>query len=791
MRGVSSLNRKLFRDLFRLQGQVITIALVVAAGIAAYVTMRGTWASLLDSRDAYYDRYRFSHVFAQCKRAPLALADRIEALPGVASVATRLVELVTLPLPDEPEPAAGQIVTIPDSGQQPPQNALALKSGRWPEPGRGDEILVLDSFANARNVAAGQTLSVILNGKERDLRVVGTALSPEFVFAMEPGAAMPEADRFAVMWMFREAAAPAFDLDGAFNSVVLRLQPGASEPAVLAAIDELLEPYGGFGAVGRSHQESNYFLEEELGQLEQMATFVPVIFLAVAAFLLNVVLSRLVWLQRGQIAALKALGYSDRAIGLHYLQLVSVVVVLGALVGLVLGVWLGRGYTELYTMYFRFPVLRYRLDASVASVAILVSLGAALVGALATMRRIARMPPAEAMRPPAPLAYTRSWVDRLGAVALFGQASRMIVREILRRPLRTALSSLGTAMAVAILVAGRFGVDAFEVLLDKVFQTAMTEDLAVNFIRPMPERAVRELGHLPGVHHAEGLRMVPVRVSSGPRARDALFDGREPGLRLRRLMDGELKDVALPEGGVLLTRKLAEILHVSVGEQVRVQLREGHRGTETVVVSGLIDEPYGLFGHMRLADLNRLMDEDRMVSMALLDVDPSALDDVRRRLRRRPHIRAVSRRMATIESFRRQTGAVWGAMTAILTLFAATIAVGVVYNNARVALSMRSRDLASLRVLGFTRAEISAVLLGELFVQVLLAIPIGLVLGTWMADGLMAMADPERFRMDAVISSRTYAFATLVTLLSGLVSALLVRRKLDRLDLIGVLKTRE
>lgn len=788
---MSALDRKLLRNLRTLAGQGITIALVVAAGIATYVCLQGTWRSLIRSRDAYYERHRFGDVFATLSRAPLSVAERVEAIEGVARAYPRVSELVSLPFEDEPEPAAGQILGIPTNAAQPPLNGVVLTGGRWPEPGHADEVLVLSSFAEARGLEPGATIDVILNGSRRELSMVGTALAPEFVFAMEPGQAMPEPNKFAVIWMFEDAVRAAFQLEGAFTDVVVQLQPDANEAAVIDAIDRLLEPYGGFGAVGRDLQASNYFLTQEIDQLENMATVAPIIFLGVAAFLLNIVLARLIHLQRPQIAALKALGYDDRAIAFHFVKLVSVVVVLGAVIGVGLGAWLGQGMTEMYTEWFHFPSLEFYMDARLAIVGIAVSLAAALVGAGFAVRSILALPAAEAMRPPPPARYTRSLLERIGVMAIFGTSARMVFREITRRPLRTALSAIGISMAVAIMVAGRFGMDAFEHLIDVTFQTAMTEDLAVTFIRPMPDRAVRELAHLPGVTRAEGMRVVPVRFSNGHRHRDSMIEGHPPDLSLRTLYDLHGQVVEVPREGVLLEGKLAEILGVGVGDTVTVQVREGQRGTFDVPVTGVIDTMYGLQGFMHIDAVNRLLSEGRTVSYVLLDIDPARMDDVRARLRDMRGVHGLFARTSLIERVRAQTGETWGAMTFVLTLFAVTIAIGVVYNNARVALSMRSRDLASLRVLGFTRAEISAVLLGELAVQVLLAIPIGLWLGGLMADAIMAGADPERYRMPVIISSQTYAFAAAVTMAAGLVSALLVRRKLDRLDLIGVLKTRE
>jgi len=787
---VAVLDRKLLRNLGTLKGQVVTIALVVACGVAGFTTMRSTWSSLLNSRDAYYERYRFADVFAQVKRAPESLAVRIEALDGVASVYTRVVDTITLPIEGMPDPAVGRVVSLPRSGR-PPMNDLALQQGRLPEPGHNDEVVVLDAFAEAHQLEPGDTLPAVLNGTLRQLRVVGTAMSPEYIFAIDPGDIAPDDKKFGVLWMEREAVAAAFDMEGAFNDVCIRMQRGASQDNLLSDLDRLLEPYGGFGAVGRDRQISNFYIEQEMAQLELQATMVPSIFLAVAAFLLNVVLSRLVQLQRPQIAALKALGYSDRAIGWHFLKLVSVIVLLGVALGIALGGWLGREMTELYTEYFRLPTLKYELDVAVVVSASAVSLLAAVVGGMGAVKSVVSLPPAEAMRPPPPASYKRMLVERLGVGKVLGESATMVLREIRRRPARFLMSTIGISMAVGILVVARFFMDAMDFLVDDYMQMATTEDLAVTFLQPEPERARRELEHLPGVYRAEGLRIVPVRYRAGHRWRESALIGYPEVMEMRRLVDDEMHEFQPPEDGVLLTRLLGEILHVRPGDFVTVELLEGNRQTLRVPVAGLVDEMFGLQGHMRADALSRLLGEEPSVSQVLLDVDTERIDEVYAALRERPGVRRIASRMAAIDHFRDQSGRTTGVMTLILTLFAVTIAVGVVYNNARISLSTRNRDLASLRVLGFTRREVAAILLGEIAAQVILALPIGLVVGRKLAQAMLDSAYQEAWRMPAVISDQTFAFASLITIAAALFSAWLVREKLARLDLIGVLKTRE
>lgn len=785
-----ALHRKLLRDLWQMRTQVITIALVVACGIASHVTVEGTRESLLAARDTYYERYRFPDVFAHLERAPEGVSRRIEALPGVARAYTRVLDSVSVPLATLREPASGYVISLPGSST-PALGAISLRRGRFPMSGRTDEVVVLEAFALAHGLTISDRVPIVLAGVKRELRVVGIALSPEFVFSVAPGEIMPDPKRFGVFWMDREVVSAACDMTGAFNDLLIRLEPGASERAVIESINRVLEPYGGLGAYGRDRQISNNTLRGELAQLETMTRVMPLIFLGVAAFLINVVLSRLVQLQRTQIAVLRALGYGRVTVSLHYLQLVLVIVVIGSLLGVPFGVWIGGLMTDLYNFYFHFMSLRYELTPRVLVTGIAISALSAVIGALSTVRMVMGLPPAQAMQPEQPARYRRSWLDRLGLSWLFGHAATLISRELSRRPLRTLLSALGIALGVAVLVAGRFGNDMIAYFINVQFSLAQREDMTVIFRRARPEAALRELAHLPGVRQVEGLRVVSVRYRFGSRSRDTVLYGHPERSELRRVVDQQGQLVRVPDDGIMLTSTLGRILGVSVGERLTIEVLEGQRGTYQRTVVGFIDEVLGIAGHMQADQVARLLGGEPLVSLGLLRVDPLELTRLRRALTDRPEVLGVARREAMMQEFEKQTAGQMRFTTWVLTAFAMIIAAGVVYNNARVALSTRSRDLASLRVLGFWRSEISLILLGELALQVLLALAPGLWLGQLIVKRMMVAADPELYHFPAIVSARTYAFAIVVTLVAALLSALVVRRRLDRLDLIAVLKSKE
>ncbi len=787
---MSALRTKLIRDLTRMGGQVITISLVVACGIASLVSMISTYDSLRYSKDVFYAHYRMADVFAHLNRAPEAVADRMRAIPGVARVETRIVKDVLVDLDDMPEPAVGRIVTV-SRDERAGLNALYLRSGRLPERGRRNEVVVSEAFAKANTLVTGSSLVAVLNGRRERLRIVGVALSPEHVFAVPPGALFNDDRRFGILWMDRDSVAPALRMEGTFNDVVLGLERGAPVTAITDDLERILEPWGCLGVQPRAEQGSDRFITQELGQLRGMATVVPFIFLGVAAFLLNVVLSRIIGTQREQIAALKALGYSNGAVGRHYLGLVFVIVILGSALGIAFGAWGGRAFTDLYADYFRFPVLAYRIEPSLVVTGVGVSLLSGIVGALGAVRRAVRLPPAQAMRPEAPEAYHRTLVDRLGLHAIFRHSTRMVLRDLERRPGRLLLSSLAIAFSVAILITGRFSVDALELMIDVQFERAQREDFTVGFVGPQPERAVRELARLPGVLRAEPMRAVPVRIHAGHRSRETAIVGFDPTSTLRAIVDMQERQIELPARGVLLSRVLAERLHVRPGDSVDVEVLEGERVRRPLLVAATVDDMFGLTAQMRLDELARWLGENRTASAAMLAIDPLARDGLEQRLQRLPSVASVSRTDILVEYFRAQSGRTIVVETLILALFGAIIAIGVVYNNARIALALRARDLASLRVLGFTRGEISSILLGEQAAQLVLGIPVGLVLGRALAAWVMTTVDPELFRMPTIVSGQTYSFAIGVVLIASLLSALVVRRKIDTLDLVSVLKTRE
>ncbi|HWB14641.1 MAG TPA: FtsX-like permease family protein [Pirellulales bacterium] len=787
---MTALNQKLWRDAWHLKGQFTAIALVIACGIGTFVMSLSTLESLELTLDAYYQRYRFGHVFAHLKRAPLSLRSRLAEIPGVAAVQTRVVSDVILDVPGLDQPAIGRLISVPER-QPPSMNALHLRSGRYIEPGHKGEALVSEAFAAAHGFQPGDKVAAVINGRHEQIVIVGVVLSPEYIYQIRGAEVFPNDRTFGVFWMSDIELAAAFDMKGAFNDLSCYLLSGASQTEVQMHVDRLLDRYGGLGAYCRADQVSNRYLVNELRELRNMGLFAPVIFLLVAAFLLHVVLSRIVGTQREQIAALKAFGYTRREIGLHYLKMVAIVVVAGVLLGTGLGYYLGSGLTNMYTRFFHFPVLEFRLTVAVVAWALAASMLAAVLGTLGAVRRAARLPPAEAMRPEPPATYRLALLERLGLGRFFSPPMRMILRQLERRWFASTLSVLGIAMAAAILVLGSFIADALDDLLELEFQVMHRNDLRVVLVNPTSSRALHEIAHLPGVLRCEPFRAVAVRLRNGHRVRLLDIVGVAPDSRAIRLLDPSRAAVLVPPGGIVLSAKLAETLAAKEGDWLTAEVLEGARPVRRVAVTAVISDFVGIGAYMDLDALHRLLREGDTISGALLDVDPPLLPALYAKLKSTPQVAAVIVKEAMRRSLQATLADSLLRMKAVNIVFATIIAFGVVYNTARISVSERSRELASLRVLGFTRYEISYILLGELALLTLAAIPLGLFTGFGLSWFMAWGYDTEMFRIPLVILPSTYAFASLTVVAAAVVSGLLVRRRLDRLDLVAVLKTRE
>jgi putative ABC transport system permease protein len=787
--GLRGLDRKLLRDLWRMRGQALAIAMVAMCGIATFVTMRGSYEALLTSQKIYYEQYRFADVFVNLKRAPISLLERIRTISGINDVDGRVVFDASLDVPGLDEPASARLVSLPERPGT-GLNRIHLRAGRLPESGSANEALVSAAFATANQLRAGDNLHAVINGRKEPLRIVGIAISPEYVSEIK-GSSFPDNRRFGVLWMQRDALAGALNMRDSFNDLTVTLSPHASEARVIEQLDALLAPYGSLGAYGRKDQLSNNFLSNELAQSRVSATVLPGIFLGVVAFLIHNVLLRTTALQRSQIALLKSFGYTDMAVGIHYLKFAMLTVMLGAAAGILLGTILGKYLAQIYIRFYQFPDLQFSLSGFSIAFSLLIAAFSALVGAALAVSRVLALPPAEAMRAEMPTHFRPGPLERLGLQRFMSLPVRMVLRNMERKPVKSLLSILGLALAVSLVVTGQYAFDALDEIIRVQFRVAQRDDVTVSFNEALDRSVAHNLASLPGVQRVEPFRSVVVKLKYQYRSKKTAIMGLAPARQLRMILDEAERPIELPQDGIVLSAKLAEILGIGPGQPLTVEILEGQRRTVTAPVSRIFDEPIGTFAYMDTAALARLMQEPETVSGAYLAVDPRYQAVLYRTLKTIPAIGSVSLREATLQSFMDTIAENLIINTIMMVSFASIIAVGVVYNSARIALSEHAIELASLRILGFTKAEVGAMLLGEQGLLMLAAIPLGCVIGYALSALLSMLLSQEMFRIPLIVSTRTYLISIGAVLIAAAISGMLVWRKIQKLDLIEVLKTRE
>lgn len=784
------LDRKLLRDLVSLRGQAAAIGLVIAAGTATFVMSTCAYKSLAASKDHFYADYLFADVFSGTGRSPNALLPRLQEIPGVAAVETRLVYDVLLDVPDMSEPATARLISIPDEGQS-KLNQIYIARGRMLNPLRTGEVVVSEVFADAHGFVPGDQVRAIINGKVQSLSIVGIALSPEYVIQVQPGSILPDDRRFGIFWISENDLEAAFDMVGAFNSVSIRLAYGNQVEETIEALDRLLKPFGSVGAYDRGEHLSHQYLSDELAQLRGMAVMAPAVFLGVASFLLNIAISRIISQQREQIATLKAFGYSNFEIGSHYLNLVLVISLAATIVGTFVGFWMGSAMMGAYDAFYKFPSLDFEPDWLAVAIGFLMTTVTSLIGTVVAVRSAVTLPPAEAMRPEPPPSYRPSWIERLLPRKALPPEVRMVVRNITRRPFKAGLSVIGISMAVAVMIVGNFSIDAMNYMMDFQFRLAQRQDLTVSFVEPATESVMYEVQNLDGVLDSETIRGVATRIHFQNRSRRIGIMGVEPDAKLFRLLNSDEQPVRVPDFGIMLNSKLAKLLGVQIGDAVIVEVLEDKRPTLTLEVAALVEEYSGVNAYMNKQQLHQALLESNVATGAFLKVDPNAIETVFAELERRPGVGSVTIKDATKKSFEKTVAENLLVMRSFIIIFAGVIAIGVVYNTARISLSERSRDLATMRVVGFTGGEVSIVLLGEIFAFTVAAIPLGWAIGYAMAGGLTASLDTDNYRLPLVVSRDTFLLAAIVVIIATVISAWIVQRRIGELDLIAVLKTTE
>jgi len=789
------LQRKLIRDLWGRKGALATLLVIMAIGVGAYVGMASVWRDLDGARAGYYRDQRLAHFVVDLKRLPQWAVKESATLPNVSALRGRVRQAVLMELPGVERPIPGAAISMPQA-RRPVLNDVRLRSGSWFSGSNEREVILDHAFAQARGLRPGDRIKALLLDRQHELLVVGTAQSPEFVYLIPPdGGFAPDPSRFGVLYAGEEFLRNSGDLQGAWNQLVGTVHDTSATAVAntLALLSERLDPFGVTLATSMRDDPSVRYLEDELAGLEVQSRVLPALFLGVAALVLNVLLGRLVAQQRSVIGTLRALGYPAAAVTRHYLAYGLVVGLAGGLAGLAMGWWIQGQMVTMYHDFFALPGLAPQLHPDVVLTGLAISLLFAAAGTWKGVRGAARLAPADAMRPPPPERAGRVLPERIpGLWRRLPFAGRMLLRTVFRNPFRSLVSVVAAAVSTTLVFTALSMVDALAYLMRYEYQRVAHQDFTVGLRDPDAVQAAAEVERLSGVARTEPQLTVISDLSHGPYRKRVGVMGLPPGGRLYTPLDGSGNPLVMPDAGLVLNRKLAEILHLRPGDTLRLRPLIGQRQEVTAEVAAVTDNFFGLTAYADIRYLSRLLGEAEAANAVLGALQPGAgAEPLLDELKRRPTVVGIGERLRAFNLMEETFGETMGAMIGVMVLFSGSIAFGSVLNAALVSLSERQREVATLRTLGYRSGQVARLLAGEGLLLNGLGLLVGLVAGVGLAHLLSVAYSTELYRFPAVILPGTLLLSAVVVVLFVATAQLILFWMIRRLDWLAVLNVKE
>ncbi len=790
-----ALNRKLVRDLWGRKASLVSLLMIMAIGVGAYVGTASVWRDLDGARLDYYRNQRLAHFVVDLKRLPQWAVAESATLPNLSELHGRVRQAVLMEIPGIERPIPGAAISLPER-RRPLLNDIRLRTGSWFSGVNEREIILDHAFAESHGLHPGDRIKALLLDRQHDLLVVGTAQSPEFVYLIPPdGGFAPDPARYGVLYASEDFLRHSGDLQGAWNQLVgtLRDTSPTAVANTLALLAGRLDPFGVTLTTSMRDDPSVRYLEDELAGLEVQSRVMPALFLGVAALVLNVLLGRLVAQQRTVIGTLRALGYPASAVTRHYLAYGLVVGLAGGLAGLAMGWWMQGEMVAMYHGFFALPGLAPRLHLDVALLGLLISVLFALAGTWKGVRGAARLAPADAMRPPPPERGGRVLPERIPALWVHVPfRGRMVLRSIFRNPFRSLVSVLAAAVSTALVFTALSMVDSLDYLMRYEFQRVAHQDFTVALREPDAVWAEAEVARLPNVARTEPQLSVISDLSRGAYRKRVGVMGLPRGNRLYTPLGGDGAPLVMPDAGLVLTRKLAEILHAKPGDTLWLRPLIGQRVAVDAVVAGVTDSFFGLSAYADIRYLSRLLGEAQAANTVLGALQPGASPDaLLDELKRRPTVVGIGERLRAFTLMEETFGETMGAMIGVMVLFSGTIAFGSVLNAALVSLSERQREVATLRTLGYRAGQVAQLFAGESLLLNGTGLLAGLAAGAGLAHLLSIAYSTELYRFPAVILPSTLSYSAILVALFVIAAQLTLFRLIRRLDWLAVLNVKE
>lgn len=787
------MTKKMLRTILQTPGQSLAVVMVVLCGTACYITLASAHRNLLLTRDTYYAQYRLADFEIMLERVPVTTLFKVEELAGVRQVRGRIVKDVTLDIEGIDETRVGRVISMPNR-RDAVLNDVVILAGRYFTEGMQNEVILSERFAQENGLSVGASIAMSLEGKKYALRIVGLGQSPEYIYMTRSiQDIIPNPERFGILWVPQDFAETAMDMQAACNNIIGSVDDLDQLDQILDEADDLLDSYGVFAKVKKEDQVSNRFISDEIQALGVLAYIIPSIFLGIAALVILVLLNRMVRNERTQIGLLKAFGYSNWAVASHYLQFALLLSVAGSLGGFFVGQLLANMLIRMYvTFVYQIPMLESRIYPEILARALGIATGFALLGALSAAWRAAHIQPAESMRPEAPRLAHRTWIEEFDALwRRLSFSSKMIVRNVARNRFRSSLNAFAVMVSSGLLIVGFSAIDSMDYLLKFMFEVTQREDVKVGFVSERGKGALYEAARFDHVQLAEPVLEYPFELRAGWRKKDIMIVGLPRNAQLQKLTDDKERVVDIGERGLVLSEYLAEDLGVEVGSMVTLKPLMGRvTGEKRVTVSKIVKQYFGYSGYMNIEALSRVLDEGFAMNAVLLKVEGGMAHELNRKLKDVSGVSSVIVKADSLQGLKDTIAASMDISSAMIVFFAGIIAFSVIYNVTAVSLAERQRELASLRVLGFSNAEVGRIIYHENFLTGVIGLSLGMPFGIVICLWVVRAFDNDLYRLPFYIDPKTLIIANVASILFVGIANFSVRWKIHRLDMVEVLKER-
>lgn len=787
---MSILFKNLLRDIKKSKGQFISILIIVILGVTFYTSLNSAFKNLSNSSIKYYEEYRLADLWIDLDKAPISIKEKVEKLSNVEMVTGRIVKDASINISDEN--ATLRFITLPDIKSN-IVNDLTIKSGRYFSESDSNQCLLDEDFFKANNLKLGEYIYPVINGNQAKLKVLGVVKSPEFIYTLkDSGELIPDNKRFGIIYIKQSFGEAIFDLKGSVNNISIKVKSGSDVDEVKDDVKKLLKNYGVKSSIDRKQQTSTMMVDAEIKKLQSTGGSFPVIFFMVASVIIYIMMGRMVENQRIQIGVMKALGFTNVQVLIYYMSYSTIIAVSGSLIGSILGTYMGFSITKLLNQYFNLPLSNTQIYGEFVIPAFLLTLIFCLFAGYNSCKIIFKIMPSEAMREKSPISGKKIVVEKVDFIwRNINKLERIIMRNLFRYKRRVLLTSLGVIFSSAILLVAFSMNDSVNFMIKQQYGSIQNYDIKVKFSKLL---SINDLSTIKDIQHVvefEPILETGIELSNGWKSKEVGFTALTQNPKMYKVEDKSGNSVTLPQNGLLISEKLANILGIKVNDSVNVKFFFPEKEEKKMVVKGIVVQYLGLSTYTSMNNLNSVLGEGVIANSAVLKLESSAFEnEVKNKLKDMPGVSSVESKADSSNALTKNMEAMKSTI-GMLIMLSATLLIAVLYNIATINIFERQRELATLKVLGFNNKEVKKLIFNENYIISIFGIIIGLPLGTWLGGYLIEASSTDAYSIPYVVEFKSYVITIILTLIFTVITNMALMRKIKAINMLEVLKNKE